>query len=709
MATYPEWNQALCDFLFNKENAGKAVYLHVPEEAFSDDESLRALGGYAAFKADMLRELANEPADLLVIADRKWQNDLRHLRPDEASIIPGHLALMLILAAATEVVRDDIEPHAFYPLIPCFFGLRPDGFQLRDKDLIPKLYGRISSWSRRYGSGGLGVFEPQQLGARSKVGLIQGQTIYRVSDVDELQYRFHLAGYRPGDEYSEEEFEEILREGSFSPRIEKALSNIHLRKVAVMRAQEELDSWDGTLSDESKAKLGENSGESGRVLLQLFEDGGRAPGRTMGIRLRQQRDYFDDYSVLIPTSSRGGYLKKIVTPDPVNPGLSKIVVKLAEARREGVVSFTSDFDIRTEDKTLTFRYRAKPVRFFVPAESAGLVRVNGWVETPVMTKGRRHMLMIERTFHEEFLRCNAAKLIKYRSPQEPIDENLTLLFQFLMVESIAETLVDSRGRVIGSFAMSDRPKIRLMSGLKASGRGNAYMRNAPPRIQVTGLAAGCTVQLDERYFTRIGADGTAEASSVDYKVEDGLVLPDSLAIAVVDRDKLTLARCELRFEDYDVGEVVDPLVNAIGAIIEAGQVADPYRPRGGQTQYPSLPELKVFGRRPGELGSLTQSAAIIEPWLLAEIRGAEKTLHYIGKDMLVIDGPGLSFGVVRNPAFMGPMLTQTWAKFLFEGNVRCGTCAQPFPVSGTYPELSPIRDVVRKQREFIQAHFTARS
>lgn len=709
MATYPEWNQALCDFLFNKENAGKAVYLHVPEEAFSDDESLRALGGYAAFKADMLRELANEPADLLVIADRKWQNDLRHLRPDEASIIPGHLALMLVLAAATEVVREDIEPHAFYPLIPCFFGLRPDGFQLRDKDLIPKLYGRISSWSRRYGSGGLGVFEPQQLGARSKVGLIQGQTIYRVSDVDELQYRFHLAGYRPGDEYSEEEFEEILREGSFSPRIEKALSNIHLRKVAVMRAQEELDSWDGTLSDESKAKLGENSGESGRVLLQLFEDGGRAPGRTMGIRLRQQRDYFDDYSVLIPTSRRGEYLKKIVTPDPVNPGLSKIVVKLAEARREGVVSFTSDFDIRTEDKTLTFRYRAKPVRFFVPAESAGLVRVNGWVETPVMTKGRRHMLMIERTFHEEFLRCNAAKLIKYRSPQEPIDENLTLLFQFLMVESIAETLVDSRGRVIGSFAMSDRPKIRLMSGLKASGRGNAYMRNAPPRIQVTGLAAGCTVQLDERYFTRIGADGTAEASSVDYKVKDGLVLPDSLAIAVVDRDKLTLARCELRFEDYDVGEVVDPLVNAIGAIIEAGQVADPYRPRGGQTQYPSLPELKVFGRRPGELGSLTQSAAIIEPWLLAEIRGAEKTLHYIGKDMLVIDGPGLSFGVVRNPAFMGPMLTQTWAKFLFEGNVRCGTCAQPFPVSGTYPELSPIRDVVRKQREFIQAHFTARS
>jgi hypothetical protein len=318
------------------------------------------------------------------------------------------------------------------------------------------------------------------------------------------------------------------------------------------------------------------------------------------------------------------------------------------------------------------------------------------------------MLMIEHTFYDEFLRCNAGKLIKYQPPHESIDENLTFFFQFLMVESIAETLVDSRGRVIGSFAMSDRPKVRLMSGLKASGRGNVYMRNAPPRIQVTGLTAGCTVQLDERYITRISADRSEEASSVDYRFKDGFVLPDSLTIAVVDSEKLTLARCELRFEDYDVGEVVDPPVNAIGAIIKAGQVADPYRPRGGQTQRPSLPELKVFGRRPGELGSLTQSAAMIEPFMLAEIRGAEKTLHYIGKDMLETDGAGLSFNIVRNPAFMGPVLTQAWAKFLFEGNIRCGTCAQPFPVSGTYPELSPIRGAVRKQREFIKANFTAR-
>ncbi len=708
MATYPEWNQALCAFLFNDENAGKTVYLHVPEEAFADDEKLRALGGYQVFKSDMLRELGGAPAELLVLADRKWQEDLRYLRPDAATIIPGHLALMLILAAATEVVHADVEPHAFYPLIPCFFGIRHQGFELREKDLIHKLYNRISSWSLGSSGGGKGVFKLQRLGARKKVGLIQGQTIYRMSDVDELQYRFHLAGYRPGDEYSEEEFEEILREGSFSPRIEKALSNVHLRKVAVMRAQEELDSWDGTLSDESKAKLGENSGESGRVLLQLFEDGGRALGRTMGIRLRQQRDYFDDYSVLIPTTRRGEYLKKIVTPDPVNPGLSKIVVKLAEARREGVVSFTSDFDIRTEDKTLTFRYRAKPVRFFVPAESVGLVRVNGWVETPVMTKGRRHILMIERTFYDEFMRCNAAKLMKYRSPQEPIDENLTLLFQFLTVESIVETLVDSRGRVIGSFAMSDRPKVRLMSGLKASGRGNAYMRNAPPRIQVTGLTEGCTVQVDERYFTRIGADGSSGDSSVDYKVKDGLVLPDSLTILVVDREKLTLARCELRFEDYDDGEVIDPPVNAIGAIIEAHQVIDSYRPRVGQAELPSLPELKLYGRRPGELGLLTRYAEMVEPYLLAEIRGGEKTLHYIGKDMLGSDGSGLSFSVVRNPAFMGPMLTQAWSKFLFEGNLRCGTCAQPLPVSGAYPELSPLRGGVRKQREFIEANFTAR-
>lgn len=712
MATYPMWNEALCAFLFNDENAGKTVYLHVPEEAFADDERLSALGGYQAFKADMLRELGGAPEELLMIADRKWQNDLRYLRPDEASIVPGHLALMLVLAAATEVVREDIEPHAFYPLIPCFFGLRPEGFQLREKDLIPKLYRRVSSWSRRYGEGEMGVFEPQQLGARSKVGLIQGQTIYRMSDVEELRYQFHQAGYRPGDEYSAEEFEQILRQGGFSPRIDKALSNEHLRKVAVLRAQEELDSWDGTLSDEAKAKLGEGSGESGRVLLQLFHDGSRDPGRTIGIRLRQQRDYFDDYSALIPTSRREAgrqiFVKRLVVPDPMNPGLSKVIIKHAEANNEKVSSFTSDFDIRSEDKTLVFRYRAKQVRFFVPAESAGLVRVNGWIDTPVITKGRRHILMIERTFYDEFMRCNSSKLIKPQAPQEPIHDSLKLLYQFLSVERIEETLVDARGRVVGSFAMADRPKVRLMSGLKASGRGNVYMRNSPPRIQVTGLTNESKVQFDSHYLTKIGEDVQPGDTSVDLKAKAGVILPDSLIISVLDRENLILARCELRFVDYADAEVIDPPVNAIGAIVDAMQGSDPYRPRVAQVVLPPVPELKVLGRRPGEIGLLNRYSDMVEPFMLIETRGNEKTLHYIGKDKLASDGLRLSFSPTRTPAFMGPAFTQAWARFLFEGNVRCGICAQPLPDGRSYPDSSPIGPLVGQFREFVKANFPIR-
>ena len=712
MATYPEWNEALCAFLFNDENAGKAVYLHVPEEAFTDDDRLSALGGYQAFKADMLRELGGAPEDLLTTADRKWQNDLRHLRPEEATIIPGHLSLMLVLAAATEVVREDIEPHAFYPLIPCFFGLRPEGFQLREKDLIPKLYGRISSWSRRYSDGQKGVFEPQQLGARSKVGLIQGQTIYRISDVEELRYRFHLAGYRPGDEYSAEEFEQVLRKGSFSPRIEKALSNEHLRKVAVLRAQEELDSWDGTLSDEFKVKLAEDSGESGRVLLQLFQDGIRNARRTIGIRLRQQRDYFDDYTALIPTSRRQEgrqvFVKRLVVPDPVNPGLSKVVIKHVEASDEKVSSFTSDFEIQSEDKTLVFKYKAKPVRFFVPAESAGMVRVNGWVDTPVITKGRRHIIMIERTFYDEFMRCNSSKLVKPQAPQEPIDEGLKLLFQFLSVERIEETLVDARGRVVGSFAMADRPKVRLMSGLKASGRGNVYMRNSPPRIQVIGLTNELKVQFDSHYLTKIGEDIQPGDTSVDLKAKPGAILPDSLIISVLDREKLILARCELRFVDYSNAEVIDPPVNAIGAIVDAVQGSDPYRPRVAQGVLLSLPELKVLGRRPGEIGLLNRYSDMVEPFILAEIRGNEKTLHYVGKDKLASDGLRLSFNSTRTPAFMGPAFTQAWARFLFEGNVRCGICALPLPDGRSYPDSSPIGPSVGQFREFVKANFPIR-
>ena len=708
MATYPEWNEALCAFLFNDENAGKTVYLHVPEEAFADDERLCALGGYQAFKADMLMELGGAPAELLILADRKWQEDLRYLRPDSAMIIPGHLSLMLVLSAATEVVREDVEPHAFYPLIPCFFGMRHEGFELKEKELVTRLYNRISSWSIGSLGGSRGVFKPQQLGARSKVGLIQAQTIYRVTDVEELQYQFQVNGYRPGDEYSAEEFEQLLKQGSFSPRIEKALANEHLRQVAIMRAQEELESWDGSLSDEAKAKLGEGSGESGRVLIQLYSDSSYRARRTIGIRLREQRDYFDDYSVLIPTSRRTEPVKRLVTPDSRNPGLSRVIIKHAEARAEGVASFTSSFDIRSEDKTLFFSYKAKPVRFFIPAETAGLVGVSGWVDTPVMTKGKRHILMIDRNFYDEFLRCNASKLIKHQALQEPIDESLTLIFQFLTVERITEPLVDANMKVIGSFAMTDRPKVRTMFGLKASGRGNTFMRNSPPRLQVTGLDEGSVVQLDERYFSKIGEDNSPSAGSVDFQVKEGVLLPDSLAVVVIGRDGLTLARCELHFEDYKTHEVSDPPVNSIGAIVESLQMPDPYRPWGNSYPVPIVPELKLLGRRPGELSALSRHADIIEPCWLVEIRGAEKTLHYVAKESVTSINNRFAFNVVRNPSFMGPVLTQSWAKFLFEGNIRCGTCAKPLPVSASLPELSPIRDFLAQQRDFVRANFNVR-
>lgn len=94
--------------------------------------------------------------------------------------------------------------------------------------------------------------------------------------------------------------------------------------------------------------------------------------------------------------------------------------------------------------------------------------------------------------------------------------------------------------------------------------------------------------------------------------------------------------------------------------------------------------------------------------MLVEIRGNEKTLHYVGKDMLTSDGSRLKFDAIRTPAFMGPVSTQSWAKFLFEGNVRCGTCAQALPDGRSYPDASPIGALVGRFRDFVRANFPIR-
>ena len=706
MATYPEWNQALCAFLFNDENAGKTVYLHVPEEAFADDEKLRALGGYQVFKSDMLRELGGAPAELLVLADRKWQEDLRYLRPDAATIVPGHLALMLILAAATEIDRDDIEPNAYYALIACFFGMNHIGFVLKGRELIPQLYRRISSWSLGSCEGKKGVFKPQQLGERPNVGLIQGQTIYRISDVEELRLQFHLAGFFPGDECSSEEFEKILKNGRFSPRITKALANDHLRQVAVLRAQDELESWDGKLSEEGQSRLNIDASSTGRILLHLCQENPLSKRLSIGIRLRDPREYFDSYTVNIPAGSRGEHIKRLISPDSHNTGLTKMVIKPSEARSEGMASFTSPFDITSEDRNLIFKYRPRCVRYFVKAETSGYARMSGWIETTVMTKGVPHVLMVEFDFYDEFIHCNHGRLVGVSDFYESMDVSFVVPFKFLKVDRIMETLVDSQNFPVGSFAIFDRPKIRLIAGLKSTGRGNAYMRNAPPRmLKFTGLDSDCEIKGLGDFFEQIGEVRTPETTTLDYQPKAGAVMPDVLNVSVLKHD-LTLARCELRFEDYGSYVVSEPVVNSIGSIIDSLNHGDPYLTRQVVSSLPRAPSLMVVGLRPGEISDISRYAKIVEPCWLVDVRGLERTFHYIGKQSLVTPTDHLfEFSKTMSPAFMGPANKIAWVKIYFEGNVRCGTSAHSLPYSGITSSVSPIKSFLRQQRELIKRLF----
>jgi hypothetical protein len=55
----------------------------------------------------------------------------------------------------------------------------------------------------------LGIFRTQVLGHHAYVGIIQAQTIFKPSDIEELWLQFRKAGYRPGDQYSEVDLENI--------------------------------------------------------------------------------------------------------------------------------------------------------------------------------------------------------------------------------------------------------------------------------------------------------------------------------------------------------------------------------------------------------------------------------------------------------------------------------------------------------------------
>jgi hypothetical protein len=232
------------------------------------------------------------------------------------------------------------------------------------------------------------------------------------------------------------------------------------------------------------------------------------------------------------------------------------------------------------------------------------------------------------------------------------------------------------------------------------------MRNAPPRlIKFSGLDADCVINGLGDFFEQIGEVRTPDTTTLDFQPKAGVVMPDVLAVSVLKND-LTLARCEIRFEDYSSFDVSEPMVNSIGSIVDSTNNVDPYLPRQIIQTLPREPSLTVLGLRPGEISDISRYAQIVEPCWLVDVRGLERTFHYIGRQSLVTAPDHLfEFSKTMSPAFMGPANKIAWVRIYFEGNVRCGTCAHSLPYAGVTTSVSPIKSFLRQQREFIKRFF----
>ena len=232
------------------------------------------------------------------------------------------------------------------------------------------------------------------------------------------------------------------------------------------------------------------------------------------------------------------------------------------------------------------------------------------------------------------------------------------------------------------------------------------MRNAPPRmLKFSGLDADCEIHGLGDFFEQIGEGRTPETTTLDYQPKAGAIMPDVLNLSVLKHD-LTLARCELRFEDYSAYIVTEPVVNSIGSIVDYSNHCDPYLPRQEVYNFPQVPTLLVVGRRPGEISDISRYAEMVETCWIVDVRGLERTFHYIGRESLAMPGDHLfKFTTTMSPAFMGPANKTAWARIFFEGNVRCGTYANPLPYLGNSPSVSPIKLFLKQQRDFIKRSF----
>ncbi len=477
MSNYLKWNDVIASHFFNREMAGRQVYLYVTEELISRlGEPLGdGIGGFiAAVKAGPTWATREGLCQRALQALFGWR--LKEL-PYPPYI--AYLALF-VLAAGTE---GDFAPHAYYPRLNHLLGYSERGM-LPSYDHMLELWDDLERWSTG-GKGGdkggeLGIFKARIVGNWIHVGLPIAQTVLTEQERRSLPLVFSEVGLDPTTTVSPGELARGLKAhgtGILRPRTLRLLEAHHdeeLYAVLLDTVAEELAEWDGQVDEALLAPVSRTRVFA--VMRLCLSNVDLVAGRVEPtLRFRLNRDFPEDRIILTtPGLASEFWCEEYLQgwSSPLRNARTDMLVDAAQ------FDWAGGFVLADQRLGWQFRLLGRAARVFVDGIEEGLP---GLVEVFTLPRSRQFYLLYEKAAWPQLDAWAREECRGFT--EQPITEGPPAGWGFATVaEATGDTRVRDR---FPSLSLPWSIRLRLTGGIRSSA-GNNFFSFAPPDLRLEG-------------------------------------------------------------------------------------------------------------------------------------------------------------------------------------------------------------------------------
>jgi hypothetical protein len=637
---YEDWNDLIARKFFNKEMAGKEVLLFVTKDV------LNQLGTEAGKNfEDFIRCVKEGPSCTTrqFICQKALQcyEDWRGTRQGYPQYI-AYLALFVLAAT----VGGDFDPKAYYPRLRQLLGepLKTGAYPSFEK--MDNLWNDLEKWSRVYKHEELGRFSKRIRGGKIHVGLPFSQTILSEDERKALPQIFIDAEIDPTDPPSESSLRRlILRYGSdkLENRTFQLLKNkdsdiLEIRDVLMDFILGEISEWDGSAVEIPRVAVPRQPSVGLRI---CFDPPDRAARKILFFLRFKTNQPFPEGGLNFEHGER------IYSCFETAPNWS---TKLKD-HETGIFLNATELDwikgTKFEDKEKGWRanLKAAPVRLFLSGSRENL---SGWIESQRLERDRSFIIA-----------CHTSKLAivedwgtKYcKKFTAPSFDGLPSDWQLFEGEGPQEPC-----REIDVLNLPTLLRLRLQGGIKV-GRGNSYLKFAPPKILLDGAQGDeyIIINFNQCKFPLQKRDPTESM----WSIPEDVPVREPLELVVSRNENENLARRVVQLLEPVISDKLEetPKRDRFGSIIPSN-ASGPYA-RGAIASGDSLLEYGSFpqvlpthlskriiflGSRPGQIADWPEDnlpSSWNPVWAIAKVprAGSEKwKVHFCGQfDQAIAD------------------------------------------------------------------------